>query len=270
MKILFIGDIVGRVGRKLVSELLPAFKKEIGINFCVANGENAAGGFGITPDIFYEFRSLGIDVVTSGNHIWDRKEIMELISQEEHLLRPANYPSGVPGRGYNIFPAGENYCVGIINLAGRTYLPIVDCPFRVGAEIVNNVKSTTPIIIIDVHAEATSEKMALGWYFDGLVSAVVGTHTHVQTADERILPGGTAYITDIGMTGPHDSVIGFEKKMAIHRFITQMPGHFQVAKENPQFVGVILDIDPLSGKATRIERFRLKGNEEVVNDSNKD
>jgi len=270
VRFLFIGDIVGRAGRAVVCQFLPRLRQELTIDFCIANGENAAGGFGLTPEIFYQLRSLGIDVITSGNHVWDRKEILEIVSKDEHLLRPANYPPEVPGIGYTILPVGENHKVGVINLAGRTYLPIVDCPFRVGGELVKNIKCTTSIIIIDVHAEVTSEKVALGWYFDGQVSAVIGTHTHVQTADERILPGGTAYITDVGMTGPHDSVIGVKKEVAIRKFITQMPVHFQVAKGDLQFLGVLLEIDPSTGKAEKIERLRLKVGEELFYDPNKD
>src|SRR3989338_6483490 len=204
MKILFLGDIVGSPGRKAIKELVPKIVKREKIDFAAANGENAAGGSGVTPDIARELFSYGVDVITSGDHIWNKKEIAEFLDEEPRLLRPANYPAGAPGSGWGVYSAKNGVKVGVINLVGRVFMEAVECPFRVGRDIVEKIRKETPIILIDMHAEATSEKIALVWYLDGDVSAIFGTHTHVATADERVYPKGTAFISDLGMTGPHD------------------------------------------------------------------
>jgi hypothetical protein len=258
MKILFIGDIVGSPGREAVRELIPVIKEREKVNFIIANGENAAGGSGLTPAITEELLSYGINVLTSGDHIWKKKEIVEVLDEYDRLLRPANYPEGVPGRGWNVYSLKDKLKIGVINLVGRVFMESVECPFRVGRGIVEEIKAQTPIIVIDIHAEATSEKIALAWYFDGMVSAVLGTHTHVQTADERIYPKGTAFISDVGMTGPHDSVIGRKVEQILTRFITQLPTRFEMAEENIQLNGAIVTIDEGTGKATEIKRIREK------------
>ncbi len=255
MRVLIIADIFGEVGREAVRILLPEIKAEEKIDMCIANGENAAGGFGITPKIADHLYSFGVNMITMGNHIWDRKEVLNIIN-EEKLIRPANYPPGVPGEGWRLITTNEGIKVGIINLCGRVYMSNIDCPFRAADKIIPELRKDTNIIIVDMHAEITSEKVALGWYLDGRVSAVIGTHTHVPTADERILPEGTAYITDIGVTGSLDSVIGIKKEIAIQRFLTQMPIRFEAAKGNIVLAGVIIDIDNLSGKATSIKRIK--------------
>ena len=253
MRILFIGDIIGEPGRAIVASFLPGLLSELQIDICLANGENAAGGFGITPDVSSELLSLGIDLLTSGNHIWDRKEIEKFIQGEPRLLRPANYPPEVPGSGLHILKKNQHR-LGVLNLSGRTFMSPLDCPFRVGDREVARMKEESRAILIDFHAEATSEKRAFGWFMAGKVSAVIGTHTHVQTADEQILPGGTAYITDVGMTGSGESVIGIVKEDAISRFLTQMPRRYRVAKSSPQFNGVMVEIDS-EGQATQIMRI---------------
>lgn len=255
MKILFIGDIVGKPGRVAIHELLPAIIAENGIDFVIANCENAAGGFGITAEIVQDLLSSNIDVLTSGNHIWDKKEVMGFIDRYERLLRPANYPKGVPGHGSVLAYAGGGIPVGVINLQGRIFMSPIDCPFRKADEEIEKL-ADAKIIVIDMHAEATSEKIALSWYVDGRVSAVFGTHTHVQTADERILPGGTACITDAGMTGPLDSVIGMQKDAITSRFLLQIPNKFDVAKGDVHLQGVVVDIDP-DGKASEIRRLNV-------------
>jgi metallophosphoesterase (TIGR00282 family) len=253
LRILFIGDIIGEPGRAIVASFLPGLLSELQIDICLANGENAAGGFGITPDVSSELFSLGIDLLTSGNHVWDRKEIEKFIQEEPRLLRPANYPPEVPGSGLHILKKNQ-HCLGVLNLSGRTFMSTLDCPFRVGEREVARMKEESRAILIDFHAEATSEKRAFGWFMAGKVSAVIGTHTHVQTADEQILPGGTAYITDVGMTGSGESVIGIVKEDAISRFLTQMPRRYRVAKSSPQFNGVMVEIDS-EGQATQILRI---------------
>lgn len=255
MRILMIGDIVGRPGRRAVKENVPDIRKEFGISFVIANGENAAGGVGITRETAEELFSYGIDVLTGGNHIWDKKESFEYISGEPRLLRPANYPPGVPGFGYGIFTVGD--CkMAVVNLSGRVFMPGVDCPFRKADEVLAELTPLTRVIMVDFHAETTSEKIALGWYLDGRVSAVLGTHTHVQTADERVLPGGTAYITDVGMTGPQDSVIGVKSDAVIERFLTQMPKRFEVATGPYQFDACVVTVNPVTGRALGIERIK--------------
>lgn len=257
MNVLFIGDIMGEPGRRAISRLLPKVVTQQVVDLVIGNGENVAGGFGITPELAQELFEMGLSVITTGNHAWDRREILDFIRQEPRLLRPANYPSGVPGQGSIVVetPAGER--LAVLQLMGRTFMPTLDCPFQVARREVARLKAETHAIIVDMHAEATSEKMAMGHFLDGEVSAVVGTHTHVQTADEQILPKGTAYITDIGMTGPVNSVIGIKKELAIEKFLTQMPRRFEVASGPAVFSAVLIELDGQIGKAIRIQRFRI-------------
>jgi len=257
MRILFIGDIVGKAGRQALDGLLERTLTDHQIDFTVANCENAAGGMGITPVIASEFLDLGIDVLTSGNHIWAKKEIVSFLDEEERLLRPANYPEGVPGRGTGLFKLGNGQKVGVVNLEGRVFMKNLECPFRVGEKETGKLRAETRIILVDFHAEATSEKMALAWFLNGKVSALLGTHTHVQTSDERILSGGTAYITDVGMTGPLASVIGIRRQIALDRFLTQIPWKFDVATEEIELQGVILDVEEETGKSRSIQRIRV-------------
>jgi len=254
VKILFIGDIIGKPGRRAIRERLPDLLQDMHIDFVLANGENAAGGFGITPQVVRELLGNEIDLITSGNHIWDKKEILGFMDNQEVLLRPANYPNGVPGKGSVILTKDE-LRLGVINLTGRVYMDDVDCPFRTALREIEKLKSMTSTILVDFHAEATSEKEALGWFLDGRVSAVVGTHTHVQTADERILPQGTAYITDVGMTGARDSVIGIEKSIAIERFLTGLPKKFEIASGDVYLQGVVITIENVTGKALSLQRI---------------
>lgn len=258
MRILFLGDIIGEVGRKLIAKSLDTLVDEYRINLVIANGENAAGGFGITPKIADELFELGIAVITSGNHIWDKKEILPYIEKERRLLRPANYPEGVKGFGDITVYTNSGDRVVILNLIGRVFMGNFDCPFRWFKSELPRLKASADVIIVDFHAEATSEKLAFGWFADGQAGAVVGTHTHVQTADEQILPKGTAYITDVGMTGPLNSVIGIEKEMVIDKYLTLMPKRFEVAKGNPVISAVVIDIDEKNGKAVSIERLQIK------------
>lgn len=258
MKILFIGDIVGSPGREAIRKLLPELKKEYGLDFVIANAENAAGGSGITPKIAEELFSLGLDALTSGDHIWKKKEVFEIINQEERILRPLNFPITAPGRGFGVFKTKEGLKLGVVCVNGRVFMEALDCPFKTTLAAVESLSKQTNIIIVDIHAEATSEKVALGWYLDGKVSAVLGTHTHIQTADERILPQGTAYLTDAGMTGPFDSVIGRRIEDVLERFLSSIPTRFQVAKENIQLHGAVLDIDEKTGKAHSIVRIQKK------------
>ena len=261
MRILFIGDIVGKPGRRALEELLGRVISDHGIEFTIANGENSAGGMGITPETAMEILSQEVDVVTSGNHIWAKKEILPLLKEEKRLLRPANYPPDVPGRGAGIFEAKDGTVVGVLNLEGRVFMKNLECPFRVGEKEAETLRKDTHIIIVDFHAEATSEKVALGRFLNGRVSAVCGTHTHVQTSDERVLSGGTAYITDVGMTGPLASVIGVREKIAVDRFLTQIPWKFDVATGEIELQGVVMDINSETGKAEKIERIRVPLNE---------
>lgn len=255
---MFIGDIVGKVGRSAVEALIAKIADHDGFDFCVANCENAAGGFGVTPAIVEQLLALGIDVLTSGNHVWDRKEVFDIIDKERRLLRPANYPEEVPGRGSTIEVARSGRKVAVINLSGRIFVDTLDCPFKAADREIEKIKPWTNIIIVDMHAEATSEKMAMAWYLDGRVSAVIGTHTHVQTADERVLPQGTVYLSDVGMTGPLDAVIGVEKEMIIQRFLTQLPRRFESAKGEGLFSAAIIDIEENSGLATNIRRLLIR------------
>ena len=257
MKIFFIGDIVGKPGRRAVRELLPSVVNGHAVDLVIANCENAAGGFGITREIVEELYGLHIDVLTSGNHVWDKKEAVDFIGDYETLIRPANYPEAAPGTGSALMPTAAGDYVGVINLVGRTFMQPLDCPFTAAREQIARLKARTNVIIVDMHAEATSEKRALGWYLDGEVSAVLGTHTHVQTADTEILPRSTAYISDAGMTGPFDSVIGIQKETVIKKFLNQLPAKFDVARGDIRLQGVVLDIDGQSGRAGAIERISI-------------
>jgi metallophosphoesterase (TIGR00282 family) len=258
MKILFIGDIVGSPGRQVIKKLLPGLKKEYSLDFVIANAENASGGSGITAVVAEELFTSGVDVLTSGDHIWKKREIFELINQEERILRPVNFPSGAPGRGECVFKTSGGSKIGVINVQGRVFMEALECPFRAARKAIELLSKETKVIIIDIHAEATSEKVALGWYVDGLASAVLGTHTHIQTADEKILPQGCAYITDAGMTGPYDSVIGRRKEDVLERFLSSIPVRFEVADADIQLHGVVLDIDQATGKARSIVRVQKK------------
>jgi hypothetical protein len=256
MNILMVGDVFGDSGRTAVGKLLPRLRQEHAIDFCVVNVENSAGGFGVTPPMARQVLEQGADVLTSGNHIWDKKEIVEYITKENLLLRPANFPVGTPGVGHVTVKAGPHR-VAVLNLMGRVFMHPIDCPFRKADEIVPELRRDTPIVLVDMHAEATSESVAMGWYLDGRVSAVVGTHRHVQTADERVLPGGTAYITDLGMTGPTDGVIGVDREIILQRFLTQMPVRFEAAKGPAALHGVVIVVDPETGRASDIRRLRV-------------
>ena len=258
MRVLFIGDIVGEPGRRAVKELLPKIVKREKIDFVIANGENTAGGSGITPMIVDELLGYGVDVITSGDHIWKRKEILDRIAEDARILRPANYPSEAPGFGATVVASKAGIEVGVINLIGRVFMQAVECPFKTVKREIEKMKNKTRIIIVDMHAEATSEKVALGWFLDGTVSAIIGTHTHIQTADEKILPKGTAFLTDAGMTGPYDSVIGRKKEQILNRFITQMPTKFEMAEGDVQLHGAIIEIDEKTGMAESIKRVREK------------
>ncbi len=257
MRTLFIGDVFGKPGRRLVMDKLQGIIHEFRVDFCIANIENAAAGYGITPQIADELLNCGIDLLTSGNHIWDKRAIIPYLSEQPRLLRPQNYPHATPGSGVFV---GDTKCgvrVGVLNLQGRVFMASIDCPFTAGLAAVERIRKQTPIILVDFHAEATSEKQACGWFFDGRVSAVIGTHTHVQTADERILPKGTAYITDLGMTGPHDSVIGSVPDLALDRFLRQIPVRLEPASGNLRICGAVVEIDESSGLALQIERINL-------------
>lgn len=259
LNILFIGDINGRPGRAAVKGLLPQLIRDKKIDFTVANAENASGGFGITHESYKELLDCGINVMTMGNHTWDNKDIYKFIDSEPCLIRPANLPQGNPGRGYGVFAIdGKNVKIGVLNLAGRVFMQQADDPFRAAEKIVSELRLTTPVIITDIHAEATSEKQAMGFFLDGRVSLVAGTHTHVQTADERIFAGGTAFITDAGMTGPFDSVIGVEKDIILRRFLTYLPEKFEIAKGDVHLNAVLVAVDEATGKATKIERLDIR------------
>ena len=262
MKIFFIGDIFGRPGRTIVKDLLPQVVREHQPDLIIANGENAAAGFGITPNLAEELFELGIDVITTGNHVWDKREILDyfqhkegpVASQARRVLRPANYPADMPGTGlYQGTKKGVPYAV--INLQGRVFMASNDDPFRIADALLKQV--TAKVILVDIHAEATSEKVSFGWYMDGRVTAVIGTHTHIPTADERVLPQGTAYITDVGMTGPYDGVIGVQKELVIGRFLNGMPVRFEPATGDVRLCGVLIDCDEASGKARSIQRLML-------------
>ena len=255
MKLLFIGDIVGRPGREMVRKGLAAIVEHHGVDLVIANAENSANGFGVTKDIGDTLLEYGVHVMTSGNHIWDKKEVIEYIGAQPRLLRPANYPAGVPGRGSYVAQTGDGRAVGVINVMGRVFMLNIDDPFAVVLREIEAMRGRTKIIVVDFHAEATSEKVAMGWHLDGKVSLVVGTHTHVQTADERILPNGTAYLTDAGMTGPHDSIIGMEVAPSLARFLSGMPSRFEPATGNPRLNGVVVEADDRTGRALAITRI---------------
>jgi hypothetical protein len=270
VKILFIGDIVGQPGRRAVAELVPKLREQHALDFVIANGENSAGGSGITPKTAEEIFSAGVDIITTGDHLWDQKEVMELLQNEKRFLRPLNYPPGTPGQGSAIFEVkvGSSRCddrtarravptnlsIAVVNAQGRTFMPPLENPFLLALDEVKRLRQQTKIIFVDFHAEATSEKIAFARMLDGQVSAVVGTHTHVQTADEQIFPGGTAYLTDAGFTGPHESVLGREIEPVLKRFLTGMPQRFEVAKDRVLLHGAVIEIDDASGKAVKIQR----------------
>ena len=268
LHILFIGDIVGNVGMDAVSAFLPAHVKKYGIDFVIANGENAMDGKSISEAQLKRLFELGVHVVTSGNHIWDRWHIQKLLSEEPRLLRPANYPRDNAGRGYAIIDTGGKGRVGVLNLQGRTFMSPIDCPFKAAEWAVGKIQEESRIIILDMHAEATAEKLAMGWHLDGKVSAVIGTHTHIQTADARILPQGTAYITDVGMTGPYDSVLGMRKEVALRRFIRQTPNKFEVAENDVHFSAVYVEVNYLNGKALAIEPIFFPELQRHANENN--
>jgi metallophosphoesterase (TIGR00282 family) len=256
--LLFIGDIVGRPGRELIKRGLAALSSHHNVDLIIANVENAAAGHGITPDIANDLFEYGIQVMTGGNHTWDKKEIFPYIAKHPRMIRPANYPEGAPGLGRYVARAENGVSVGVVNVMGRVFMTPLDDPFRVVLEQIELVKADgAQLVFVDFHAEATSEKVAMGWHLDGKATAVVGTHTHVQTADERVLPNGTAYITDVGMTGPHDSVIGVDRLAIVHRFLSAMPQRFETASENPRLNGVLVHADETTGLAQNISRVSM-------------
>jgi metallophosphoesterase (TIGR00282 family) len=258
MNILFIGDIFGSPGRRIVADHLQDIVQANRIDLTIANAENAAGGFGITPSIAEELFGLGLDVLTSGNHVWDKRELFDYFARQPRLLRPANYPEA-PGRGSITYRARNGAECAVINLQGRTYMPATDCPFRKVDQLLNELDPAVKVRFVDFHAEVTSEKMAMGWYLDGRVSAMVGTHTHVPTADTRILAGGTAYQTDCGMTGPYHSVIGVQTDIIIQRFLTGLPVRMEAARAGPELHAVIVDVDEATGKARAVRRHAIDG-----------
>jgi metallophosphoesterase (TIGR00282 family) len=255
IKVMMIGDICGKPGRQAAQHYIPLLRKEHKLDLIIANGENSAGGIGITKDVATELYGMGIDVITTGNHIWDKKEIFEFIDEEDNLLRPANYPAGTKGHGYQIINVGM-HSVAIVNLAGRVFMPPIDCPFQCAKALLDEISKQCAIIIIDFHAEATSEKMALAWYLDGMVSCLAGTHTHIQTADNRILPKGTAYISDLGMVGAWNSILGMDKENIIKKFVTALPARFTVAKGEAVFSAIIVTINAATGRAENIMRVQ--------------
>ncbi|HEO63784.1 MAG TPA: TIGR00282 family metallophosphoesterase [Candidatus Omnitrophica bacterium] len=258
MKVLFIGDIVGSPGRKIIKDELAYLRKQESVDFAVANAENAASGSGLTAGITEELLSYHLDCLTTGDHIWAKKDVLNIIDKEPRLLRPANYPDGVPGSGSVILPAASGVKVAVLNLQGRVFMNAIECPFKAGLQEIEILKKETNLIIVDIHAEATSEKQALGLWLDGKVSAVLGTHTHVQTADERVLPGGTAFISDVGMTGPFESVLGRNIDSVLRRFLTSIPVRMEVAESDLRIEGVVIDIDKDTGKALSIKRLEHK------------
>ena len=255
MNILFVGDIVGKPGRELIRKGLRALVDRHEVDLVIANAENSAAGFGVTREIGDTLLEYGVDVMTSGNHVWDKKEAIDYIACEPRLLRPANYPAGVPGRGSYVAQTGDGRAVGVINVMGRVFMLNIDDPFAIVLREIEAIRHRARVIIVDFHAEATSEKVAMGWHLDGKVTAVFGTHTHVQTADERILPNSTAYLTDAGMTGPHDSIIGMERESSLARFLSAMPTKFEPATGNPRLNGVVVEADEKTGRATRVTRI---------------
>jgi len=260
MKILFIGDIFGHPGRRIVKELLPSLVGEYDPDLVLGNGENAAAGFGITPPLVEELLDVGIAVLTSGNHIWDKKEIYTYLNEhaDGRLLRPANYPPGAPGHGVYLGKTRSGFDYAVLNLQGRIFMNPIDCPFRTADAELARIPPQVKVRIVDIHAEATSEKISMGWYLDGRVTAVLGTHTHIPTADETILPNGAAYVTDLGMTGPYDSVIGIDKQPVIQKFLNQLPTRFEVAKGDVRLHAVLIEADPQTGHALSIQRIMRK------------
>ena len=257
MRIMLVGDVVGRAGRRAFRTITPRLRVEHGIDVVIVNGENSAGGKGYTRKALDELYAGGADVVTSGNHVWDKKDVFDFVDHEPFLVRPANYPAGTPGRGYCIFPF-RAVNVAVMNLSGRSFMPALDCPFQRVDEILAEIGGLADVVVLDFHAETTSEKLAMGYYLDGRADIVVGTHTHVQTADERILPGGTAYITDLGMVGAQDSILGVRKDIVIQKFRTGMPVRFEMAEGAAEYAAVIVDIDPSGGRTAQIERILLR------------
>lgn len=258
-RILFVGDIYASAGRRILSDHLRDIVESQAIDLVVGNGENAAGGFGITPAIADELFAMGIDVITSGNHIWDKREIYAYMDRQPRLLRPANYPAGNPGRGVAVHRARNGVDCAVVNLQGRVHMVPVDCPFRAADDLLAGLDPSIKVRFVDFHAEVTSEKIALGWHLDGRVSAVVGTHTHIATADTRILPGGTAYQTDAGMTGPYDSVIGVQKEIILQRFLSALPVRMESAKGSPELHSVVVSVDDASGRAVEVRRHTVRG-----------
>jgi metallophosphoesterase (TIGR00282 family) len=258
MHILFIGDIFGSPGRRIVADHLQDIIETNRIDLAIANGENAAGGFGITPAIAEDLFAMGLDVITSGNHVWDKRELYDYLNRQPRLLRPANYPDA-PGSGLVVHRARNGVECAVMNLQGRVYMPHTDCPFRAADRLLASLDPAIKVKFVDFHAEVTSEKIAMGWHLDGRVSAMVGTHTHVPTADTRILPGGTAYQTDCGMTGPYDSVIGVQTDIILQRFLTALPVRMEAARHNPELHSVIIDVDEATGKARAVRRHTLNG-----------
>jgi metallophosphoesterase (TIGR00282 family) len=258
IKVLFIGDIVGETGRKAVSTHVPRLRAELGLDVVIANNENMAGGNGVTPETYLEISQAGVDIQTGGNHSFDKKEGFPLFESEDFLLRPANYPSKNPGRGAVLYTTPKGKKIAVLNVMGRIFMDPLDCPFQTAESLLPELKSKTPVVFVDFHGEASSEKMAFAWNFDGRVSAVIGTHTHVQTSDERILPGGTAFLTDAGMTGPYDSVIGVKKEIILERFVSRRSRRYEVATQEPWFCGAVVTIDEDTGKSLSIERIQIR------------
>jgi len=256
MNVLFVGDVVGKAGRRVLRAALKSVQAEVAADFTVVNVENAAGGFGLTGSVWDELRSLPVDVFTSGNHIWDKKETLPLLDSEPRLLRPANYPAGNPGRGYCVVPSRGGVPVGVVNLQGLTFMTAIESPFVVADRVLDEVRRSAAAVVVDFHAEATSEKQALAWYLDGRVSLVVGTHTHVPTADERILPRGTAALTDAGMTGPYEGVIGFKPEAVLERFLYATPRALEPAVRGAALCGVVVEVDETTGLALSVRRIR--------------
>jgi metallophosphoesterase (TIGR00282 family) len=260
VRVLFVGDVVGAPGRRILRLRLKALKREVGADLTIVNGENAAGGAGLTVATAEELFAAGADVITTGNHVWDKREALGLLEREPRILRPANYPEGSPGHGVIVVPVGDSR-VAVVNLMGRVFMPLVDDPFRVADRVLEELRGTAGVVIVDFHAEATSEKMAFAWYLAGRAAAVLGTHTHVATADARVLAGGTAFISDVGMTGPFDSVIGVKKEQAIERFRTSRSIPYETAEGDVRLAAVCVEVDASSGRARSIERIERSENE---------
>jgi metallophosphoesterase (TIGR00282 family) len=256
--LLFVGDVVGRPGRRALAQILPRLVDSHKVDYVVVNIENSAGGFGVTPAVMGELEDLGIHCYTSGNHIWDKKEGVALLDDEPRLLRPANYPAGAPGAGLHVGETAAGIKVATLNLEGQVFMKALESPFRVAERLLAGLPDDVKVVLVDLHCEATSEKQAMGFFLDGKVSAVLGTHTHVPTADERILPGGTAFQTDVGMTGPYESVIGMRHDKVLRRFLTQLPSAFEVAKRDVRLAGILIDIDEATGKARSVERLLIR------------